>query len=98
LARGVAAGCCEGVAAENREGSRGLAAKIDDHDAALRVGLVVVDAAFRRAGGRYGKLELRLLFFARSLSLFAPPDLLDDERGKHRALLDDPIRIVDRKP
>jgi hypothetical protein len=81
-----------------RKGCEDSAAEVDDDHAALRVRLVVVDAAFRRAGGRYGKLELRLLFLARSLSLFAPPDLLDDERGKHRALLDDPIRIVDRKP
>jgi hypothetical protein len=75
-------------------------AEVDDDDAAVRVWLVLVDAAL--FGGDRGDRELqtrtpRLFIAAAAFSFFSLPNLLDDERGEHRALLDNPVRITDRK-
>jgi hypothetical protein len=70
---------------QKNAGSIRSAHQIDDHDAAIRV--IVFVACL--AGGanwhrRDGELELRVAtFLPRALSLFALPDLFDDERGQH---------------
>lgn len=62
---------------------------LENPDAAIRVRIVVVDGwrPTPRPTRLQGELEPRLLLLVSPLSLFPLPNLLDDERRKHRHLL-----------
>ena len=70
-----------------KAGLNGLPTQIDDDNAAIGIGLIVVDR-LRWAGSAFErKLETRLLMTLRALTLFSLPNLLDDERRKHQILV-----------